>query len=287
MVWAIRIGHVMLLALVTLLCLNAHHIFGKNSETAAILVGVFSPIVLIVTYVILRDWYVGVTITPEPEDVIKYSIAKRYRRQFQLEFREQIFRGHAHTFAFTTNSSNPLKLFVSEEKLRQVQPDMFGFYGALKNLWAFFRNDFSPQIYIEEQLMFGDGRAAVVVQTAPLLVAAYSDEIDGVAILRFPDEINFDQHLKVGSKLLNAAGYCEERHNDLIIGPEYDHGHVDLHPIIVDFITDEIELVKQIKHRIPEHEWKRAFRMGKEYISMRPGISRDGRPWYAGKPAKM
>src|SRR5262249_51250149 len=80
---------------------------------------------------------------------------------------------------------------------------------------------FPERIYIEEQLQHGDSRAAIVVCTAPLLVAAYSDELDCIAMLRFPNTFAEEYKLWVGSRLLtvNTYGRGQKYDEDLILGP--------------------------------------------------------------------
>jgi hypothetical protein len=72
----------------------------------------------------------------------------------------------------STVASNPGDITLSHQKLRVLRPDLYGFRGLIYSLLSALRI-FPPQKeYIEEQVKYGDSRAAVVVSTNPLLVAA-------------------------------------------------------------------------------------------------------------------
>src|SRR5581483_10306990 len=80
-------------------------------------------------------------------------------------------------------ASDPAGLSLSDAKLRRLRPELYGWrrWVREKTGWAFPQRD-----YLAGHLLRGDARAAVVVSSEPLLVAAYSDELDAVAVLRFP-----------------------------------------------------------------------------------------------------
>ena len=62
-----------------------------------------------------------------------------------------------------------------------------------------------------EHLLLGDSRAAVVVSTNPLMVTAYSDEMDAAILLRFPAFLVSKYALQVGTRLLTVNTY-EQRY---------------------------------------------------------------------------
>jgi hypothetical protein len=149
-------------------------------------------------------------------------------------------------------------------------------------------SSFPERVYIAEQLQHGDSRAAVVVWTAPLLVAAYTDELDCIAMLRFPDHFAQEYRLRVGSRLLtvNTYGRFPRYHEDLILGPNLIGRFTGFHPIIADFVSDDIARIEARKAAISEAEWERTGHFGAAYLALRPGVARDGRPVYAGLPAQ-
>jgi hypothetical protein len=143
------------------------------------------------------------------------------------------------------------------------------------------------KLHIEEHLWFGDSRAAVVVLISPLLVAAYTDELDCIAMLHFPDEYVDDYNLSIGSRLLTVNTYKRgtKYDQDLISGPRRIPRWVGFHPIIGDFVSDDRARLEERKRAIAEAEWQRTLQFGQEYLRLRPGMMRDGRPIYASTPA--
>ena len=82
-----------------------------------------------------------------------------------------------------------------------------------------FRNElpFFKKIYIDlrypfemldEHLNLGDSRAARVLETQDrLVVSAYTDELDCIALLEFPISMVEEKSLRVGDKLLTVNTY--------------------------------------------------------------------------------
>ncbi|HEU5117799.1 MAG TPA: hypothetical protein VFT74_14325, partial [Isosphaeraceae bacterium] len=103
-----------------------------------------------------------------------------------------------------STASDPGGLTISDEKLRVLKPELYGFF---RNLSIRFGLDWDQLGYLREHLQNGDARAAVVVSVDPLRVAAYTDELDAVALLEFPPEFVEDYGLRVGSRLLTVNGY--------------------------------------------------------------------------------
>jgi hypothetical protein len=135
-------------------------------------------------------------------------------------------------------------------------------------------------------MLHGDSRAAVVVSTVPLLVAAYTDELDCVALLRF---ISPPEPLQVGSRLVtvNTYGRTDKISQDLFPGPLCGDRWTVFHPIIADFICDDPGQVARLKLTISGEEWTRAERLGHEYLEARPGVSRDGAPCRSSRAATL
>jgi len=198
-------------------------------------------------------------------------------------------RKRTRTLDDSTFASDPGRITLSHDKLRVLRPDLYGLRGLWKSLRSVLGVGRPERVYIEEQMQHGDSRAAVVVSTCPLLIAAYTDELDCVAMLRFPDEFVHQHQLSDGTRLLTVncygrAPYCAP---DLIFGPNYKHRWTGFHPIIAEFVTEHDRRVEARKREIPEEEWQRAYSMGKEYLKLRPGVARDGRPVYSSIPAAV
>ncbi|MDR3638898.1 MAG: hypothetical protein P4L84_34150 [Isosphaeraceae bacterium] len=185
-----------------------------------------------------------------------------------------------------TAASNPGGLTLCHEKLRALRPDL---YRPLQRLREMVGLSFPQRTYLEEQLQHGDSRAAVVVSVIPLLVAAYTDEMDCVAILEFPDELVAEYNLREGTRLLTVNSYGDgpEWHEDLVPGPNNTERFTELNPLIADFVSDDAERLASRKQEILADEWQRAYRMGRSYLKHRPGVARDGRPVFCGEPAEV
>lgn len=187
----------------------------------------------------------------------------------------------------TTAASDPGGVRLSHRRLRRLRADLYGFQGLLLSLQERFANAHSIKIHLAEHLMHGDSRAAVVMQTDPLLVAAYTDELDCVAILRFPAAMVEEFRLREGDRLLtvNTYGHLDAVAADLTAGPGDFCRLQNFHPIIADFVSDDAGRIDERKREIAEAEWGRVASLGREYLSVRPGVMRDGRPGFAAVPA--
>ena len=183
----------------------------------------------------------------------------------------------------TTRASDPGRVRLSRRKLKLLRPDLFGFRAFLRRL----ASSDSQLTYIEEQLQHGDSRAAVVVRADPLLVAAYTDELDCVAVLRFPEAVGAAYSLAAGARLLtvNTYGRGGAYQPDLIPGPNRYDRWTAFHPIIAEFVSDDVARIEARKAQIPGPEWERAAALGAAYLAAKPGVSRDGRPVFAAVPA--
>lgn len=158
--------------------------------------------------------------------------------------------------------------------------------GILARLIRRFVGDEFTRIFAEK-LRLGDARAAVVASVEPPLVAAYTDELDAVLLLRFPAGFLERRGLRQGDRLLtvNTYGNLPEFAPDLIAGPG-DYGRwQNFHPLIADFLTDDAAALARAKARIAEPEWRRCADLAAAYRRARPGVARDGSPYEAYKPA--
>ena len=109
---------------------------------------------------------------------------------------------------------------------------------------------------LEEYIKFGDTQPAIVVSISPLIVAAYSDEMDAVVALKFPKQFVREYNLELFSKLIsvNVYSYGFTISEDIEIGPGYYRRYVNFTPTIVDFLS-EIQKIDCHKINIPEKTW--------------------------------
>jgi hypothetical protein len=139
---------------------------------------------------------------------------------------------------------------------------------------------------LKEHMRAGDSRAAVVISTDPLLVAAYTDELDCVAMLQFPKALAKMHKLKVGSRLLTVNVYPRAPAADLEPGPKDIGRYGNFFPIIAEFVTDRPERCEMRKLAISEDEWLRCESMGDAYHKNHPTWIRNGSPIYSLVPSK-
>ena len=132
---------------------------------------------------------------------------------------------------------------------------------------------------LKEHMVAGDSRAAVVVSTKPLLVAAYTDELDCVVMLEFPESLVKDYDLKPGSRLLTVNTYPTRGDaKDLHRGPKELKRYKNVFPVIADFFAENRERVDKRKTAIPEEEWERCTTLGNDYHERYPKSFRNGAP---------
>ena len=185
----------------------------------------------------------------------------------------------------TAGASSPAQVQLSHAKLRQLHPEL---YSPLAK-WIYRRRTAEWLHRITEHLFYGDSRAAVVVSTSPLIVAAYTDEIDCVALLRFDDSLASQYALEIGSRLVtaNIYYYLEESgyESDLIPGPATTARYGNFVPLIADFLTNDVERLAERKAEISEDEWLRTETLGQTYLTENIALPRDGRPCWCYEPA--
>ena len=135
------------------------------------------------------------------------------------------------------------------------------------------------------RLLFGDTRAAVVVGVRPnLVVAAYSDDLDAVALLRFSPRHADEHQLSVGSRLVTVNTYQPGAGvaSDLHLGPEpQSAAFCNFHPLIADLLSEDRRRLAELHQAIPESEWKHARELGEAAVAAK-APTRSGRPLRAG-----
>jgi hypothetical protein len=193
-------------------------------------------------------------------------------------------------------ASTPALLSLSDEKLKAVQPELFsarswtrflrenGYrLGATDQTAAYWKR------YIAEYLHAGDPRAAVVLSTAPLLVAAYAGELDCIAMLRFDKKLVRLHGLHAGSRLLAVNTYLEWNFwlpEDLKPGPNDSGKYRNFAPLIADFLCADAGAIQHGKDAVSPFEWTRTETLGHESLNQTGEKARDGRPLLCHLPAK-
>lgn len=176
-------------------------------------------------------------------------------------------------------ASDPGGVTVDPARLKRLSPSLFGM-GSLLPLRALEKK------VLGAHLWNGDSRAAVVLVTQPLLVAAYSSDFDAVVLLRF-DPRTVDTYVQPGSRLLTVNTYFRGSTvaRDIHEGPYSTHVWSNFHPVIADFLAADLGRVERRKAAIGEPEWRRAWELGQDHLVKRPTQVRDGAPHRSGRAA--
>jgi hypothetical protein len=177
--------------------------------------------------------------------------------------------------------ANPGLFSVSEEMLRRQRPDLYGLSGAVRQKLLDLLNRLSARDRIKEQMWLGSIQAALVVSTDPGRVAAYSKELDCVAVLAYSSRWLHDLDLQEGSRLLTVNYHDRAgKHADLDFGPRkrVPCRWTGFHPIIADFLTEDHVRLAERKKALPEADWQRTEELGYDRLQYAPGAWRSGRP---------
>lgn len=183
----------------------------------------------------------------------------------------------------STVASDPVGITLSTERFRRLQPDTRG----LSGWWAELTGDLARfEERLAEHVRLGDSRAAVVLSTCPLIVAAYSDEIDCAVLLRFPEWLADEHWLEPGTGLLTINTYERARRfaADLTPGPHCQFRWQNVYPVIAEFISNDIDRIAARKRQIARGEWRRCTELGIAALRARKR-ARDGSPLRSSMPA--
>ena len=188
-----------------------------------------------------------------------------------------------------TSASDPGRITLSHDKVRVLTPELYekrglwGLLGMLSPEQRFWRTRH------EEHLQHGDSRAALVVSIDPLLVAAYTDELDCIAMLRFPQELVQQYSLQPGTRLLTVNLYARGTTPvaDLENGPASYRRYSNFTPLIADFVSEDRARIERRKAAIEEPEWLRTRALAERYLARHGANARDGRPLHSHKPAQV
>jgi len=120
------------------------------------------------------------------------------------------------------------------------------------------------------------------------VVAAYTDEFDCVAMLRFPQDLVQEHGLVLGMRLLTVNTYSKgtELVADLEHGPASYRRFSNFGPYIADFLSDDRERIEARKAQIPEAEWKRTAELSAAKLAKCGSRFRNGNPVKSFEPAR-
>ena len=178
-----------------------------------------------------------------------------------------------------TYASEPGNIHISDEKWNEVAQLLgLSFFEKLK----YNRN----RKYIDDYLFRGDTQPAVVMSTSPLIISAYSDEMDAVMLLRFPDVLADKYGIETGTRLTTSNTYSmfadfsrvkpADVAADIIPGRNFSGQYFDFRPIVTVFLSDDTDIIERHTDRVPEQLWEYVEKLSRKYFERFPDRFRDG-----------
>jgi hypothetical protein len=195
-------------------------------------------------------------------------------------------RARRHAVNSGSAASDPVGLRLSDPKLRRLCPSLYPFSGPGGFLRCLFVDGLGWRFYIRDMLVHGDSRAAVVMSVSPLLVACYCDDLDGVCLLRFSEELAREHALTPGSRLLTVLNsMClyrpagpEAVARDIVQGAAANPLYVNFWPLVAEFLSDDYHAIAARREGISQGEYDLCRALGKTHLGRFGGAARDGRP---------
>jgi hypothetical protein len=187
--------------------------------------------------------------------------------------------------------SHPLGASCCPAKFRRLHPELFGWRGLAARLLGGLSADDRDQVLARTSafLRWGDGRAAVVLGTSPLVVAAYDDEMDAAFLLRFPRSLVREYVLEEGMRLVTANLHYRADHGriapDITPGPNFRRRYTNVRPLVADFLAAEGDRLGARRRAIAEREYRRCEELGRRALR-RGQPTRSGRPLEAAIPGR-
>ncbi|MDE6626165.1 MAG: hypothetical protein K2K56_07330 [Lachnospiraceae bacterium] len=153
----------------------------------------------------------------------------------------------------TTSAQNAGEVHLSKRKFKELRDDVLKVPFLKK---GYYNRQFER---INQYLAHGDTQPAVVTSLNPLVISAYSDEMDAVVLLRFPYEMQNMYILKKGMRLVTSNVYFRGSQiaADIIVGEKYLNRWVDFIPMVQLFLSDDEEFIKQRIGMFQEEMWER------------------------------
>ncbi|HKQ50687.1 MAG TPA: hypothetical protein VJZ71_21645 [Phycisphaerae bacterium] len=185
----------------------------------------------------------------------------------------------------TTFASRPGGFTLSDSRLRRLHPELYGirglFFGLFHRELGLSAKD--ARDHIRQAIAGGDAQPAVVVSDQPLVVAAYSDDLDAAVLLEFDVSLTKEFGLTRGRRLVSVNTYMpmQYRHlgKDVEFGPNSTQVWGNVSPHIVDFLTDDEAALHRLRQSFRAEEWSRLRDRLKDRMA-KGDAPRDGRPLY-------
>ena len=172
-------------------------------------------------------------------------------------------------------TASPRFISLSLSKLDKFKDKLSPMSKILANI------KYSPN-KLDNYLKNGDSQAAVVLQTYnTLIVAAYSSELDSVALLQFPVSIAKQYDLAVGDRLLTINSYHQSKKKaiDLQQGADSTTRYNNVYPLIADFLSEDDDAIESRKRQVKDSDWEKALKMGHKKMMQKGVVPRNGSPY--------
>lgn len=155
------------------------------------------------------------------------------------------------------------------------------YYSFRNKINVKFSERFRSDMQLDRAIMalrYGDTQPAVVVSVDPLLIAAYSDEMDAVIMLKFLKEFGDRHNLSVGSRLTTSCvySYGNSVADDIHIGEKYSCQFSDFIPIVQLFLGKNDRKIIEKVNLFGEDIWQIVSQKADEYMRLYPDSFRDG-----------
>lgn len=178
-----------------------------------------------------------------------------------------------------TYADHPGRVKLSKRKLRQVKKLVCTSFGET----LFFHLRIPA---VKEYVAYGDTQPACVMSVSPLVISAYSDEMDAVVMLRFPDALAQQYKLSSGDRLVTVNTYRwlegYEIAPDIFVGEHFLQRYSDFQPIVPLFICKNETPVQEKCRLFDEETWETVTQKSRQYAAEHPDLIRDG--FYYWKP---
>ncbi len=157
-------------------------------------------------------------------------------------------------------ASNSGSVRLSKQKFTELRDNVLKI-GMVKKLY--YNKQFRR---IDQYLQNGDTQPAIVVSESPFIVSAYSDEMDAVIFLKFPDELAIRYNLKKGSRLVTSNIYFlgSKISSDIQTGSNYLNQYVEFTPVVQLFLCDDENYIINRTGIFNEEMWNRVIMLTEE-----------------------
>lgn len=170
-------------------------------------------------------------------------------------------------------AENPGNVNLSRKKCRQLKKRL------CKNFVLKINFDLN-RIPVSRWIRFGDTQPAFVYSVDPLTISVYSDEMDAVIFLRFPDFLVEQYGLKEGEVLAATNVYSENSEgktaDDIFVGEHYLGRYHDFTPMIQLFLSDDEATAKRNTGLFHPETLLRVQALTAEYADRHSGLFREG-----------